>query len=121
MDANVQFQIGAFFMINLCLVVIATQFAETKKRETEKMIEERLYQRSSNSSSSLDASEGEPIGCYLQVKIELKLTTRLIFIDVRIFISKKKFTLNSNDSSFAASLTSSAKHTESHGTFFGYQ
>ncbi|ESO12678.1 hypothetical protein HELRODRAFT_148954, partial [Helobdella robusta] len=59
--------IGAFFMINLCLVVIATQFAETKKRETEKMIQERMYQRSSNSSSSLDASDGEPVGCYLQL------------------------------------------------------
>ncbi|CAI2356326.1 unnamed protein product [Caenorhabditis sp. 36 PRJEB53466] len=33
--------IGAFFMINLCLVVIATQFAETKRRETERMLQER--------------------------------------------------------------------------------
>jgi len=31
-------QIGAFFMLNLCLVVIATQFAETKRRETESMV-----------------------------------------------------------------------------------
>ena len=31
------FQIGSFFMINLCLVVIATQFSETKRRETAKM------------------------------------------------------------------------------------
>ncbi len=30
--------IGSFFMINLCLVVIATQFSETKKRETERML-----------------------------------------------------------------------------------
>ena len=28
--------IGSFFMINLCLVVIATQFSETKRRETAK-------------------------------------------------------------------------------------
>ncbi|KJH40782.1 transporter, cation channel family protein [Dictyocaulus viviparus] len=35
------FLIGAFFMINLCLVVIATQFAETKRRETERMLQER--------------------------------------------------------------------------------
>ena len=33
--------IGSFFMINLCLVVIATQFSETKKRETERMLAER--------------------------------------------------------------------------------
>ena len=34
-------QIGSFFMINLCLVVIATQFSETKKRELERMKQER--------------------------------------------------------------------------------
>lgn len=33
--------IGSFFLINLCLVVIATQFSETKKRETERMLNER--------------------------------------------------------------------------------
>ncbi|EDW37916.1 GL21364 [Drosophila persimilis] len=33
--------IGSFFMINLCLVVIATQFSETKKREMERMRQER--------------------------------------------------------------------------------
>ena len=38
--------IGAFFMVNLCLVVIATQFAETKRRETERMLEERKRIRS---------------------------------------------------------------------------
>lgn len=38
-------------MINLCLVVIATQFAETKRRETERMIEERKRLRSSGSLS----------------------------------------------------------------------
>lgn len=36
-------------MINLCLVVIATQFAETKRRETERMIQERKRLRSSGS------------------------------------------------------------------------
>ncbi|CAF3418144.1 unnamed protein product [Rotaria socialis] len=40
--------IGSFFLINLCLVVIATQFSETKKRETERMLNERRrYSRSS--------------------------------------------------------------------------
>ncbi|CAM4831211.1 unnamed protein product [Rotaria magnacalcarata] len=39
--------IGSFFLINLCLVVIATQFSETKKRETERMLNERRrYSRS---------------------------------------------------------------------------
>lgn len=36
-------------MINLCLVVIATQFAETKRRETERMLQERRRMRSGGS------------------------------------------------------------------------
>jgi hypothetical protein len=50
-------------MINLCLVVIATQFSETKKRETERMIAER--RRFSRSSSTLlsDAG-GDPGSCW---------------------------------------------------------
>jgi hypothetical protein len=44
-------QVGAFFMINLCLVVIATQFAETKRRETERMIAERAKFKSEQSLS----------------------------------------------------------------------
>ncbi|XP_014676246.1 PREDICTED: voltage-dependent T-type calcium channel subunit alpha-1I-like, partial [Priapulus caudatus] len=56
-------QIGSFFMINLCLVVIATQFSETKRRETERMAQERLR---ALSSSTIGTSEGggEPGGCY---------------------------------------------------------
>uniref|UniRef100_A0A914XR22 Ion transport domain-containing protein n=1 Tax=Plectus sambesii TaxID=2011161 RepID=A0A914XR22_9BILA len=52
--------IGAFFMINLCLVVIATQFAETKRRETERMLAERARIQSSSSISGSDrgAQEG---------------------------------------------------------------
>lgn len=34
-------QVGSFFMINLCLVVIATQFSETKQRENQLMREQR--------------------------------------------------------------------------------
>ena len=45
-------QIGSFFMINLCLVVIATQFSETKKRETAKMKAERAEFSSSGSLNS---------------------------------------------------------------------
>ncbi|ESO03356.1 hypothetical protein HELRODRAFT_127831, partial [Helobdella robusta] len=52
--------VGAFFMINLCLVVIATQFSETKKREMERMQMER---KRFHSSSTL-ASNSEPGGCY---------------------------------------------------------
>ena len=50
-------------MINLCLVVIATQFSETKKRETERMIQER---KRFHSSSTL-ASNSEPGGCYDEI------------------------------------------------------
>ena len=48
--------IGSFFMINLCLVVIATQFSETKKRETERMLAER--RRYSRTSSTLSDEPG---------------------------------------------------------------
>ena len=47
-------------MINLCLVVIATQFSETKKRETERMLAER--RRFSRSSSTLFSEE--PGSCW---------------------------------------------------------
>ena len=55
-------QIGAFFLINLCLVVIATQFSETKKREMSRMLAER--KRFQTSSTSTLASSSEPGGCY---------------------------------------------------------
>lgn len=54
-------KIGSFFMINLCLVVIATQFSETKKRETERMNTER--KRFAKSSSTL-FSDTDPGTCY---------------------------------------------------------
>lgn len=50
-------------MINLCLVVIATQFSETKKRETERMLQER---KRFQSCSTL-ASNSEPGGCYSEL------------------------------------------------------
>ncbi|XP_023326004.1 voltage-dependent T-type calcium channel subunit alpha-1G [Eurytemora carolleeae] len=49
--------IGSFFMINLCLVVIATQFSETKRRETAKMKAERAKFTSSSTLSSFTNSE----------------------------------------------------------------
>ncbi|XP_030639215.1 voltage-dependent T-type calcium channel subunit alpha-1I-like [Chanos chanos] len=52
--------VGSFFMINLCLVVIATQFSETKQREHQLMQE----QRAQCLSSSTLASMAEPGDCY---------------------------------------------------------
>lgn len=62
----INFQIGSFFMINLCLVVIATQFSETKKREMERMRQERAR---FNSTSTLASStnNSEPATCYAEI------------------------------------------------------
>ncbi|XP_024084180.1 voltage-dependent T-type calcium channel subunit alpha-1H isoform X4 [Cimex lectularius] len=58
--------IGSFFMINLCLVVIATQFSETKKREMERMrLERARFQSSSTLASSTNNSE--PTSCYTEI------------------------------------------------------
>ncbi|XP_074542124.1 voltage-dependent T-type calcium channel subunit alpha-1I [Halichoeres trimaculatus] len=50
--------VGSFFMINLCLVVIATQFSETKQREHQLMQEQRAQ---CSSSSTLNSQPGD---CY---------------------------------------------------------
>ncbi|XP_034043624.1 voltage-dependent T-type calcium channel subunit alpha-1I-like [Thalassophryne amazonica] len=50
--------VGSFFMINLCLVVIATQFSETKQREHQLMQEQRAQ---CSSSSTLASQPGD---CY---------------------------------------------------------
>lgn len=50
-------------MINLCLVVIATQFSETKQREHQLMQE----QRAACLSSSTLASLAEPGDCYEEI------------------------------------------------------
>ncbi|TSK31313.1 Voltage-dependent T-type calcium channel subunit alpha-1H [Bagarius yarrelli] len=55
------FQVGSFFMINLCLVVIATQFSETKQRENQLMQEQRARYMSNDSTL---ASYSEPGSCY---------------------------------------------------------
>ena len=58
-------------MINLCLVVIATQFSETKRRETERMLAERARRGSkhrSQSSSTVASSGGLGVGgCYVEL------------------------------------------------------
>ncbi|CAF3190743.1 unnamed protein product, partial [Rotaria sp. Silwood2] len=46
--------VGSFFLINLCLVVIATQFSETKKRETERMLNEQKRFKHSSSTLLID-------------------------------------------------------------------
>ncbi|KAM4820283.1 voltage-dependent T-type calcium channel subunit alpha-1H [Thomomys bottae] len=53
--------VGSFFMINLCLVVIATQFSETKQRENQLMREQRARYLSNDSTL---ASFSEPGSCY---------------------------------------------------------
>lgn len=51
-------------MVNLFLVVIATQFSETKRRETEKIAEERKRYKSS---TTLTSSKTDGDGCYNQM------------------------------------------------------
>uniref|UniRef100_A0A2S2PYV7 Voltage-dependent T-type calcium channel subunit alpha-1H n=1 Tax=Sipha flava TaxID=143950 RepID=A0A2S2PYV7_9HEMI len=58
--------IGSFFMINLCLVVIATQFSETKKREMERMKMERARFHSTSTLTS-STNNSEPSSCYSQM------------------------------------------------------
>jgi hypothetical protein len=60
-------------MINLCLVVIATQFSETKRRETAKMKAERARFRSSSTLSSFTNSE--TTNCYREI---IKLIAHMI-------------------------------------------
>ncbi|XP_063608556.1 voltage-dependent T-type calcium channel subunit alpha-1G-like, partial [Penaeus indicus] len=57
--------IGSFFLINLCLVVIATQFSETKKREMERMKMERA--RFHSTSTLASGSMSEPNSCYAEI------------------------------------------------------
>ena len=77
------FQIGSFFMINLCLVVIATQFSETKRRETAKMKAERARFQSSSTLSSFTNSE--TTNCYREI-------IRLIAHLIRKGVSRSKKT-----------------------------
>ncbi|KAJ8263901.1 hypothetical protein GJAV_G00142880 [Gymnothorax javanicus] len=55
--------VGSFFMINLCLVVIATQFSETKQREHQLMQEQRAQCLSSSTLGSM----AEPGDCYEEI------------------------------------------------------
>lgn len=62
----ISLQIGSFFMINLCLVVIATQFSETKKRELDRIRLERSKIHSTTSSTS-SLETNDPTTCYNEI------------------------------------------------------
>ncbi|KAM8879115.1 voltage-dependent T-type calcium channel subunit alpha-1I isoform 2-T2 [Spinachia spinachia] len=66
--------IGSFFMINLCLVVIATQFSETKQREHQLMEEQRA--RGSSSSSTLASEPGDCYEALFQLVCHILRKTR---------------------------------------------
>ncbi|KAI2642416.1 Voltage-dependent T-type calcium channel subunit alpha-1I [Labeo rohita] len=68
--------VGSFFMINLCLVVIATQFSETKQRENQLMQEQRARFRSNESTL---ASLAEPGSCYEEMLKYLVHVCRKLF------------------------------------------
>lgn len=68
-------------MINLCLVVIATQFSETKKREMERMLQER--QRFHSSSTLM--SNQELGGCYDEIIRYIAHVARRVRRKVRLF------------------------------------
>ena len=66
-----QFQIGAYFMTNLCLVVIAAQFSETRQRESA-LIEQanrkaRLLKSYSTLSGSVSSYTFKDQGCYAAI------------------------------------------------------
>ena len=59
--------IGAHFAVNLCLVVIATQFSATKKREIAKMRRDRKMQGQSSSNSINISTTLEESSLYFQL------------------------------------------------------
>jgi hypothetical protein len=78
-------------MINLCLVVIATQFSETKKRETERMIAER--RRFSRSSSTI-FSDADPGSCWEEllkyIGHLIRKSKRRIMEEYRQYVKRRK-------------------------------
>ena len=58
-------QVGSYFMTNLCLVVITTQFQETKQRENELMKASR--KRHATSTSTLNSSRFGKEGCWTEI------------------------------------------------------
>ncbi|XP_047427150.1 voltage-dependent T-type calcium channel subunit alpha-1H-like isoform X2 [Mugil cephalus] len=108
--------VGSFFMINLCLVVIATQFSETKQRENALMREQRARYMSNDSTL---ASYSEPGSCYEEMlryisHLYRKLTRRL----QRIYSgwhSKRRKKVNPNGSGGGSNGGSSSRGCGSSG------
>lgn len=78
--------IGSFFMINLCLVVIATQFSATKKREMERMRQERMK----FSSSSTLTANSESTNCYTVIVKSIARSMRHAKIAFINYLKRKK-------------------------------
>ncbi|CAF3665036.1 unnamed protein product, partial [Rotaria sp. Silwood1] len=79
--------VGSFFLINLCLVVIATQFSETKKRETERMLNER--KRFKHSSSTLLTEEHN--SCWARTITYLEYLWKLTYNRIHILWKNYRF------------------------------
>lgn len=65
--------IGSYLLTNLCLVVVATQFSETRQRESALMAEARKKTRPGTFTSM---SENENSGCYRQILSLAKYSIR---------------------------------------------
>ncbi|VDK53449.1 unnamed protein product [Anisakis simplex] len=101
--------VGAFFMINLCLVVIATQFAETKRRETERMIQERKRMRSAAGSeqgatSSKDGGAGDSVYAAMvrfighhSRRLKRRLIKQIRILRERFFTKQQQLNGNENN------------------------
>ncbi|XP_046691295.1 voltage-dependent T-type calcium channel subunit alpha-1H isoform X4 [Silurus meridionalis] len=89
--------VGSFFMINLCLVVIATQFSETKQRENQLMQEQRARYMSNDSTL---ASYSEPGSCYEEMLRYIshlyRKVKRRVFRIYHSWQSKRKKKVNPN-------------------------
>ena len=86
-------KIGTFFMINLCLVVIANQFSETRRRETAKMKQEREYSSESSFSSFIESEdEEEETNLYRDIINLIHYYLRRLCYRIRKFKRVFKFT-----------------------------
>uniref|UniRef100_A0A8C2J522 Calcium channel, voltage-dependent, T type, alpha 1H subunit a n=1 Tax=Cyprinus carpio TaxID=7962 RepID=A0A8C2J522_CYPCA len=109
--------VGSFFMINLCLVVIATQFSETKQRENQLMQEQRARYLSNDSTL---ASYSEPGSCYEEMLRYISHLYRKVKRRAsRIYTGwqskrRKKVNTNSGLSGTGSQLTVSSQPTAMH-------
>ena len=83
-------------MINLCLVVIATQFSETKRRETAKMKAERARLNSSSTLSSFTNSETP--NCYREI---IRLIAHLLRKLASRFSHATNYACNSKENKYS--------------------